>query len=152
MSSLLTGSVAICEEQENVESLKFVYNGLILHGSSKQDALTTVTDLCSKSTKCYDVLLDIMIESDALYFADTLKRYYLRGTIRTESLFKLLEQVVDAPGSALLSVFIEILDEYSMCRILDEQAFKCIIPRATELVQSNPILAQQLNHIVKRME
>ncbi|XP_037047465.1 uncharacterized protein LOC119082162 [Bradysia coprophila] len=151
MRSILIGAISKCEERD-IASLKFVFSGLVFYGSSKMEALTTITDYCSKSRKCYDVLLEIMIETDALYFVDTLKQYYLYGTIRTESMYKLLQQVVDAPGTALLSVFIDVLDKYSMCRGFDEKALKNIIPRAASLVKGNLSLTQQLSNIVKRMD
>ncbi|KAG4076910.1 hypothetical protein HA402_015897 [Bradysia odoriphaga] len=151
MRSILIEAISKCEERE-ITSLKFVFSGLVFYGLSKMEALTTITDYCSKSSKCYDVLLEIMIETDALYFVDTLKQYYLYGTIRTESMHKLLQQVADAPGTALLSVFIDILDKYSMRRDFDEKSLKNILPRAANLVKGNLSLTQQLSNIVKRME
>lgn len=150
MKSILVGAIRICEERDHVEYLKFVFNGLLFNGSSKRDALTIVMECCSKSRKCYDILLEIMIDSDALYFVDSLKQYCSYGKIRTESLHKFLQQVVDAPGTALLPVFIDILDRYSIGRTFDEEAFKCIVPRAAKLVKGDLKLKQQLDHIVKR--
>lgn len=93
-----------------------------------------------------------MIETDALYFVDTLRQCYLYGTIRGELMQKLLQQVVEAPGTELLPVFIDILDNYSMCQTFDKEAFGRIIPRTMNLVQGNLSLTQKLGRIVNRMK
>lgn len=152
MESVLTSAVRDCEKRENIPFLKFVFNGLVMTGLSKRDALTMVANKCSKTRDFYDVILEILIETDALYFIDKLKEYYLHGTISMDSMYKLLQQVIDNPDASLLTLFVDIIDKYSIYGVFDEETSKSILPRVKNLVLGNPSLSQKFNRIVERMQ
>lgn len=152
MESILLSVISDCEKHEQIPFLKFVFYGLVLTGLSMRGALTMVTNKCCKNRDCYDIFLEIIIETDALYFIDLLADYYLYGTISKQSAYKLLEQVVDAPENTLLTLFIDILDKYSMYNAFDVDTFKGILPTVKNLALGNLKLSQMLNHIEQRMQ
>ncbi len=152
MHSILLRAVGDCENREKIPFFKDIYQGLLMAGSSKRDALTTICNTCCKSKDCYDVFLEIIIDTNALHFIDLLSECYLYGTISTQSAYKLLQQVSDNPGSELLPVFVDILDKYSMYGGFDTETFRVIIPRVESLVLGKLSLTQQLNQIIKRIQ
>lgn len=151
MQSILLSAIRDCEKRENIPFLKFVYKGLVLSGLSERSALTMVTDNCCKNRDCYDIFLEIIIDKDALYFIDLLEKYYLYGTVSQPSAFKLLQQVMDVPGTSLLTTFVDILDQYSMYNAFDVETFQCIIPAVKKLALGNLSLSQKLIQIEQRM-
>lgn len=152
MTSILLSVIKDCEKREKIPFLKFVFNGLVMTGLAKRDALTMVTDYSCKSRACYDLFLEIIIETDAVHFIDMLEKYYFHGTISEQSMLKLLQQVTDTPSTSFLTLFVDILDKYSMYSGFDAETFQFIMPRAKNLVMGNLSLSQQLNHIAQRMQ
>lgn len=155
MESSLMNAIKDCEQYGNFVFYKYIYNGLILTGLSKRDALSQVVDCCRKSRSSYDVVLEIIVESDPLCFIDILKQYYRHATVNHYHMYKLLQQVTITPVPALLTVFVDILDNAikpSMYDICDVESFKFILLGAKGLVEGDVVLSSRLSDIASRFQ
>lgn len=148
MEASLMNAIKDCEQRERILFFKYIYNGLVMTGISKRDALNKIADCCCKTKLSYSIILEIIVETDPLYFIDMLKIYYRYGTISTHNMVKLLQQVIDNPAPSLLTVFVEMLYKYSISDICDAATLKLLLSKAKYLTAGNNNMSERLNDIV----
>lgn len=145
------GVIAIdCELRNKKPFFKCIYHALVSSGLSKLDALRKIIDCGVNNRDSYDVFVEIIIETDPLYFIDFLKKYYRYATISSHHMRKLLQQVIDTPIPSMLTVFIDILDQYSMDNICDFEMFKFVLLRIKSLVLGDDNLSQRFHALELR--
>lgn len=150
MQSSLLNAVKDCDLCEKLAFYKCIYHGLVMTGLSKRDALTKIDDYCCKKRASYDILLEIIIETDPLYFIDMLNKFYRYGTISSHHMLKLCQYACDNPAPYMLRVFIDILDTYSMSDVCDVGTFRILLLRAENLAAGDINLSNKLNNIASR--
>lgn len=149
MESSLVNAIKDCKKCDKMHFLKFIYEGLVKTEMSKRDALTKIIDYCGNNIKSYNVILEIIIETDPLYFVDMLNKYFRLVTISRHHMLKLLHQVMDNPAPSLFAVFIDMLDKYSMSDV-DIGTFKLLLSKAKQLAREDIPMSKRLNEIALR--
>lgn len=150
MESSLVNAIGDCELHNKLLFYKCIYNGLVKTELSKRDALTKIANYCATNKKCYTVIVEIIIETDPLYFVDMLNKYYRLATVSHPHMLKLLQHVMDNPAPSLLTVFIDMLDIYSSTDICDIGTLKLLLSKCKQLVLGDIMLSKRLNDIVLR--
>lgn len=155
MEVSLLDAIKDCERRSLIPFFKLIFNGLLLTGLSKRDALTRIINHCDKSQAgCHTVILEIIIETDALYFIDLLKTYYQQGTLNSNIIGKLVQQVIDNPAPTLVAVFIDILSKYSQSNICDIHTLRRLAFNIKDTIYATGdiILSEKFNEIVSRFQ
>lgn len=150
MESTLLEAVKHCDQHRKLFFYKNIFDALIMSGLSKNDALSKIIDRSCKNKTAYTVIVNIIVETDPLYFIEMLRKYYKLATIQTHHMMKLLNQVDDNPAPSLVKVFIDLFDKYSMSAVCDLGAFNILLLRARRFVADKPTLTRKLNRIASR--
>lgn len=149
MKSALLTAVAHCDGRRKSEFYLYIYDALVAMGELRIDALNSIIEhSCRDRVACTNILH--IAAKDPMYFIVTLKRFYLRADIQTQHLLKMLQQIVDNPAPSLLTLFIDMLDKYSMSDACEPMQYKQIYHNIIRFLVGDNALQQRLNYITKR--
>lgn len=149
VKTALLAAVQHCERRSKLSYYSYIYDGLVMMNVSKLEALTKIGERCCKSRDACTALMNF-IAKDPLYFIDILRKYYRHADIRTNHMLKMLRQIKDNPSPSLLTLFVDIFDQYSLTDVRDIAPYRAIYYETIKLADGDIDLRQKLYEIALR--